>query len=121
MSRQEKRSAPRKAQCQRVALHSELIGNDIEGVSRDISATGVRVTLPPDLCTRVVNWPKQLTLRMLMDHVEVDCEIVRLRGHQLALRFVSAFRPTHLARHCGPNGRKRMCWSGAPLTCTVGS
>jgi hypothetical protein len=90
-----KRSAPRRAQSRRVELFASTPTDGLDGLEcelRDISASGARIKLPYDLATYAVQWPKFLKLRIPMDRVEVDCILVRVRSHELGLRFASAFR-----------------------------
>jgi hypothetical protein len=87
-----RRSSPRKAQSRRVELFGSTLTDGLECELRDISASGARIKLPYDLATYAVQWPKFLKLRIPMDRVEVDCILVRVRSHELGLRFASAFR-----------------------------
>lgn len=93
MSMPDNRVAPRKAQNHRVKLCSSMIGAAIDCFLKDMSASGARLALPADLSPYAINWPRQVMLQIPMDRVEVDCVLVRRRNHDLAVRFVSVFRP----------------------------
>lgn len=92
MSESNRRKAARKTQKYPARLHSKAFGGSVDCVLKDISASGVCVRLPGDLPYFAIQWPRQLTLQILTDRVEVDCIVVRRNRSEMAFQFLSAFR-----------------------------
>jgi hypothetical protein len=92
MSIPNERAAPRRIQCHRAKLCSPLIGVPVDCELRDMSASGARLKLAAELSFHAISWPKDLTLQIPIDRVEVDCILVRRRNHELGVQFASTFR-----------------------------
>jgi hypothetical protein len=93
MSMSDERATPRKIQCHRAKLISALIGPPIDCELKDMSASGARLKLAAELSFHAISWPKELTLQIPLDRVEIDCILVRRRNHELGVQFASASRP----------------------------
>jgi hypothetical protein len=92
MASNEKRLDPRKAVCQPAQLWSVELGAEIICKLLDISASGARLRMPDELTLYRMKWPKRLTLRFPFDQSEIDCTVVRVKGREFGVRFLSPFR-----------------------------
>lgn len=92
MSEDERRTAARKRQCYPAKLYSTAFGGVVDCALMDISASGARVRLPKDLPFFAIQWPRELTLQILADRVEVDCALIRRSKSEMAFRLLSKFR-----------------------------
>lgn len=110
MSGINRRKAVRKLQNYPARLYCTLIGVPVECVLKDISASGARIQLPEDLPYFAIQWPRHMTLQIMIDQVEVDCILVRRQGSEMAFKFLSCFRSIRSSevRHAPLQDRGRM-------------
>ena len=92
MSENNRRKAVRKLQNYPAKLYWTSSGGTVDCVLKDISASGARIRLPADLPYFAIHWPRQLTLQIMIDQVEVDCILIRRERSEMAFKFLSSFR-----------------------------
>ena len=91
----ERRWAQRKPRSLPAFLLSDRLQSQVPCIVRDLSSTGARVeiVLGRDTAVRSADeLPDRLTLYMVTDEMEVDCEVRRRDGNFAGLRFTSTTR-----------------------------
>ena len=91
----DRRWAQRKARSLPAYLQSDKLQSQVPCIVRDLSSTGARVeiVLGRDTPIRSADdLPQQVTLYMVTDEVDVECDVVRRDGKFAGLQFASAMR-----------------------------
>lgn len=98
-----RRFAQRKPRSLPATLLSDRLQSQVPCIVRDLSSTGARIEVVAGRGSSVrlaEDLPERVTLYMVTDEMEVDCEVVRREGAFAGVRFISTsrLRPRQKAR-----------------------